>query len=107
LTSQTGTVGRWRYSSIQFASLSQGEGGRLAQGFGLITRDKDLLPFVQDNEWAQGSFWTARRIHLTKIRSPDCPDLCESLYWLHLSDKRANEICWDILFERGDRCDCE
>jgi len=32
--------------------LSQGEGGRLAPGFGLITRGKDLLPFVQENEWA-------------------------------------------------------
>ena len=70
------------YNSFQNASFAQGGGGRLAPGFGLITRSKDSLPFVQEAEWAKGSFWTARRIRLTKIRSLDCPARCESLYWL-------------------------
>jgi hypothetical protein len=78
---------QWRrmYSCIQFTSFSQGVGGRFAPGFDLITGGKNTLPFVQEAEWAQASFWTARRIRLTKIRSPDCPTRSESLYWLRYS----------------------
>jgi len=53
----------------------------------LFTPGKDLVPIVQEVEWAPGPVWTgAENLAPTGIQSPDRPARSQSLYQLHYLD---------------------
>ena len=53
----------------------------------LFTPGKDLVPIVQEVEWAPGPVWTgAENLAPTGIQSPDRPARSQSLYRLHYLD---------------------
>jgi hypothetical protein len=74
----------------------------------LLSRERDLVPTVQEVRWAPGPVWLgAENFAFTYIRSPDRPARSESIYRLKYHGQFIRQLCnstHEEMREESKRC---
>jgi len=76
-----GPEGDWRYNPTLSSTLVLDEDGRSSPRPGHFIPGNDVVPILQEAEWAPGPDWTSsEKLAPTGIQSPDHPACSESLH---------------------------